>query len=335
MSFELSQVQKSEGDLLISVAKGISKGLKLFGAKSESAIVGDNAAFQVTEPANAQQQKNARIFQSCYQIFAGVKSLWAPFTAASGSGIPEALEGLEAVGGSIVGPLFQKMTKVAEGTIAGMHREDFGSDGGFGGGMECSGYMRNLQGQLQMFHGGILAKFQAGSPWLSPHLSRLVSRLVVSFVRHVSLVRPLSESGKMKLTADMAQLEFALGPLRPLRDLPEAYRILRAIRPFLFRETAAIPDCAEIEVLQPSVVLHHLFSRALQLPSPLMGMTIPQYYDWLDSHSEEEIWKRLTRCLEIYAQQVNARGEKEFHPIYPVILSLGPALINKWKSKRT
>ena len=51
------------------------------------------------------------------------------------------------------------------------------------------------------------------------------------FVRHVCLVRPLEEAGKMKVTTDMAQIELALTPFcSKLVDLGRPYKMLRALR---------------------------------------------------------------------------------------------------------
>ena len=52
----------------------------------------------------------------------------------------------------------------------------------------------------------------------------------------------------------------------------------------------------------------------------------------MDKHTEEEIWHLIKSTLESYASQVNARGEKEFTPVYPVMMALGPELIRYAKS---
>ena len=66
-------------------------------------------------------------------------------------------------------------------------------------------------------------------------------------MRHASLLRPLGEGGKLKLARDMAELELAASQsLLPLASdttgpaLAASYRSLRALRPLLFLETAAL-----------------------------------------------------------------------------------------------
>jgi hypothetical protein len=192
-----------------------------------------------------------------------------------------------------------------------------------------SSYVRSLHQQIQFLQTNFLSKFPLCNS-LTQQLREMASRLVLYFVRHASLVRPLEEPGKLKLAGDMAQLEFAVSLLYPVKDLGMPYRILRALRPFLFRETSTIQECPELQILPPSVILHHLFSRgtpSLQLPHAVRGWTVTKYSEWLDSHSEEEIWQLIKNSLDLYANQVNQRGEKEFTPIYPVLLQLGPSLL--------
>jgi hypothetical protein len=139
----------------------------------------------------------------------------------------------------------------------------------------------------------------------------LASRLLQFFVRHAALIRPLREAGKLKLAADMAQLELAIANLQPLNQIGQPYRALRAMRPLLFKEVSQIGEANERDVLLPSTILHHLFSRApstLQYPYVLHRWTISQYSDWLDQHSEEETWELIKESLDAYAAQVNAKG---------------------------
>jgi hypothetical protein len=54
----------------------------------------------------------------------------------------------------------------------------------------------------------------------------------------------------------------------------------------------------------------------------------PQQYSlWLDSQGEEQAWKGIKATLDEYAAKVKARGDKEFSPIYLLMLQLGTLLI--------
>ena len=50
----------------------------------------------------------------------------------------------------------------------------------------------------------------------------LVKHVVRSFVVHASITRPLGENGKLQLTSDMTELEFALSAFMVLDDGPSS-----------------------------------------------------------------------------------------------------------------
>jgi hypothetical protein len=68
----------------------------------------------------------------------------------------------------------------------------------------------------------------------------MVKFVIRTFVLHVSIAKPLGESGKLQLTSDMTELEFALGAFMGenaqskssgnLESVGEDYRALRAMR---------------------------------------------------------------------------------------------------------
>jgi hypothetical protein len=62
-----------------------------------------------------------------------------------------------------------------------------------------------------------------------------LSKTILTFLRHASLVKPLGEPAKLKMANDMAQIEFLLGPLfqstgLTAADLGESFQSLRAYR---------------------------------------------------------------------------------------------------------
>ncbi|KAF5947269.1 hypothetical protein HYC85_013226 [Camellia sinensis] len=100
----------------------------------------------------------------------------------------------------------------------------------------------------------------------------MASRVLIFFIRHASLVRPLSESGKLRMATDMADFELAVGQnLLPVEQLRAPYRALR-------------------------------------------------YSLWLDSQGEDQIWKGIKATLDDYAAKVRVRGDKEFSPVYPLMV---------------
>ncbi len=287
--------------------------------------------------------RNAKLYSAIYQLQTSVQALLNSVPSNIRTIIGEPLIDLDRQGEQIIGPLFAKITKHLEQILLGIHKEDFGRyaywlSNHFSNDLTsssqaqpCSQYVKSLQHGIAHFQSTFLSKFPVG-PSLTAHIRNLATRLLVFFVRHAALVRPLKEPGKLKLAADMAQLEFAVGTLIPVKELGQPYKALRALRPFIFRETTQLSEAPELDVLTPTTVLHHLFSRAdpsLQSPHITKGWTLSKYSEWLDQHTEEEAWALIKSTLEIYTAQVNARGEKEFTPIYPVILFMGTHLLQK------
>ncbi|CAI5522758.1 unnamed protein product, partial [Closterium sp. Naga37s-1] len=175
----------------------------------------------------------------------------------------------------------------------------------------------------------------------------------------------------------MGELEFAAGQhLFPTHALGASYRALRAFRPLLFVDLDKIPASSLLQDLPPSVVLHHLFSRAPpellspftcslphynfppsppgppysppqdlppsvvlhhlfsrappELLSPFTRIQQPpaRYSLWLDQHSQQQAWQGIKASLDDYVGSVKARGGKEFHPVYAVMLQLGQTLLH-------
>jgi hypothetical protein len=63
----------------------------------------------------------------------------------------------------------------------------------------------------------------------------LGKRILSFWLLHASLVRPLSETGKLKLISDMSQLEYSLNQLLidnglTLADLDDEYKALKSFR---------------------------------------------------------------------------------------------------------
>ena len=59
----------------------------------------------------------------------------------------------------------------------------------------------------------------------------MTTHILELYVRHVTLIRPLGEGGKMKVTTDLAQIELTLAPFhQKLASLGAPYQKLRALR---------------------------------------------------------------------------------------------------------
>jgi conserved oligomeric Golgi complex subunit 5 len=148
-----------------------------------------------------------------------------------------------------------------------------------------------------------------------------------TFLLHISIVKPLGESGKLQLTTDMTELEFALSTLLAegvaqgntkqrwkLDVLGVDYRAMRAMRSanflskhiitnkrcrhllFLSDESLANPE--QTAGLPPLIILHHILVRSpLPLPHKLHGWQESQYVRFVEEHTDEEVWSVLEQGL--------------------------------------
>ena len=114
----------------------------------------------------------------------------------------------------IVDPLLAAIRRELAAITAKLHRMDFGAAfdpaAAMGGGP--SPYMKDLVAKLTFVKTEVLAQYNV------PEVSRqwvlaIVRFTIKTFVLHASIAKPLGESGKLQLTTDMTELEFALSAL--------------------------------------------------------------------------------------------------------------------------
>jgi hypothetical protein len=207
-------------------------------------------------------------------------------------------------------PLFRAAGERAEACLAAMHAEAWGAQAAAGGSDACA----QLQALLSAFCADFLARLPRAQGAPSRALAQqLAQRCLLLFVRHACLLRPLSEAGRLRLAQDCAEVELAVAGLCPLEQLGAPYKGLRALRPLLFAETAALGDVrsALLAELPRSCVLHHLLGRAPQAvlsPHARAGLTPAKYAAWLDRATEEDVWRGVRASLEAAAEA--ERGEE-------------------------
>lgn len=111
-------------------------------------------------------------------------------------------------------------------------------------------------------------------------------------VRHVSLLRPLSQGGRVRLQVDFNHLEKALKVLCPyLADLGRPYRLLRSVATLVTQSPAEMVAGQTVgSSVPPSTVLLLMFSHAgqeLASPHQNTGWSLPKLSSWLDEHTLE------------------------------------------------
>ncbi|KAL7143584.1 hypothetical protein ABFS83_08G201700 [Erythranthe nasuta] len=330
---EVEAVQQ-DARLTLLLLREINKVLMLLSERVEYQISTGPEARQITGPATQAQMKNFTLCTHLQEIHARLTSMLSGMPPVAADLLSPALGTIYGVAVDSVTSLFQSMLDRLESSILQIHQQNFVTDSSTT--TNGSPYMEDLQKNITHFRTEFLSRLlgQAGPARSETICTRLVksmaARVLTFFIRHASLVRPLSESGKLRMARDMAELELVVAQnLFPVEQLGPPYRALRAFRPVLFLETSQLAASPLLHDLPASVVLHHLYSRGpddLRSPMQRNGLTPLQYSLWMDSQGEDQIWRGVKATLDDYAAKVRARGDKEFSPVYPLMMKIGSGL---------
>ena len=343
----VQQLQKvaNDSDLLQQLLdKGFVSAIGLVAAKCEALLKTGEDVDQLIHQPTAAQHHNAALFNSL-MYFSSLPSRFASAFPPSSPAylllsehpsLQTACSRLPAVAAGIIRPLFSHMKNLLSRILLQLHQEDFSSDAPFMPDHGGSKYLSRFQNAVQHFLQSHLALYTlrpARPVFVKQYLEKLVRDTVQAFLLHASMLRPLSDSGKLHLAGDIPQLELALQALCESPVLKPVYSQLHAFRRLIFLETSELTsqDIKPLLLsLPPQAVMSHLFSRApaeIESPNTRAKWDIPHYYRWIQTHSFQQLYDLMQDSLSAYAKRVNARGEQSFHTIYPIILLIGKQLI--------
>ncbi|CAN6934084.1 unnamed protein product [Brassica oleracea] len=327
-----------DGRLTLLVLREIGKALSNLAQRAECQISTGPETRQITGPATSTQIRNFTLCQHLQGIHTHISSMVADLPSIAADVLSPHLGAIYAAACEPVTPLFKAMRDQLESCILQIHDQNFGVDDAALDN-NTSPYMEELQRSIIHFRREFLSRLlpsaaSANTPGTESICTRLArqmaSRVLIFYIRHASLVRPLSEWGKLRMARDMAELELAVGQnLFPVEQLGAPYRALRAFRPFIFLETSEMGSSPLIQDLPPSIVLHHLYTRGpdeLESPMQKNRLSAKQYSLWLDNQKEDQIWKGIKATLDDYAVKIRSRGDKEFSPVYPLMRQIGSSL---------
>ncbi|KAJ1910247.1 hypothetical protein IWQ60_010753 [Tieghemiomyces parasiticus] len=247
----------------------------------------------------------------------------------------------------ILSPLVEHILFSIQGTVGKMHAEgayatppSSSADGPnatpnhqSAGQARYSVYMIELAHRIRYIRRLIEKLDLPADPCRADLVRTLGARALLLFVRHISLVPNLRDTGKMQVTEDATQLEFSLTQLLArakleVKDLGDPYQALREFRTVLFMEIRQIPGCCgshsvaigdgkqsqglsgqqqqpRFTSLPTSTVVQYLIGQCHPkdiptTPAAHLGLSLPDYSDWLDTHSEAEALAMLRELVGRY-----------------------------------
>eukprot|EP01147_Barroeca_monosierra_P002930 gene2930-5735_t len=333
----------SEQQLLISVSRNVLKTAEWFCIKSEHLQATDVTAIDVTMKASVSMKRNIALINQAWQLHLELQQSIRDIETTQRSALPPKISStlLQAstvscrLSQSIADPLLASIKRYIFETVASLEDDeleaveniDQESDEMH---MPCSQYMHKLKIAVEHIYSQVLRRFSHKSfivPWTQGFLQDVVNLYVIT----VCTLDNMPHNLKLKLTADVAQFEIALDPLlsladKSIKELGDAYRALRAIRPLLFLDTEQISTTSIIDHHIPrSLVVHYLFSQTDQeIPSPRIcdGSEHVEYALWLLNAKESERLNACDLALARYRHKNKNREQSECHHLYPIMLAM-------------
>ncbi|KAJ4450139.1 hypothetical protein ANN_01546 [Periplaneta americana] len=339
-----SELSVSLVDVSLSrtVARNISKTVRLFCLKCEQMIVTDGEATQVIDSSTPGQMLNVSIANLLHylngQVGRVMSNMKTSLSSDAANIVQESLSYTDRLIENILTPLLASISDAIEAIILTMHNEDYSmgpaagdSDAHMGmrksDAAQCSLYMKELQGFIARAASNYLVPFQNQDIVMKCSVP-VASRCIELFLNHSCLVRPLGEGGRARLAADFSQMEVAVAPLcRQTSELSRQFRMLRSLRPLLFLSSEEVAESPALgDVIPYSLVLLSMFSRGpneLLSPHQSANWSVSRFSQWLDSHpSERERLELMGGALQRYQQVVRQRGGTSFHAVYPIMITL-------------
>ncbi|KIY65678.1 hypothetical protein CYLTODRAFT_492125 [Cylindrobasidium torrendii FP15055 ss-10] len=310
--------------LVKSVARNVLSTLDMVLTRVDNLVTKDRSAVTLVGPtATPQQATNGSLATFLYHLRLRLNALKAEHTDGTFGVIRPGVDRLQDAFENIVNPLVSSVRRELGSIIAKIHRFDFGRSSdpmaGMGG---ASLYMKDLVERLSFIKMEILSKFSVGDEQKT-WIVALIKFVLTTFVLHVSIVKPLGETGKLQLTSDMTELEFGLSAFLVertqdkrggnLEALGADYKTLRAMRPLLFLENSQLVLPQYTMGLPPLIVLHHILVRSpIPLPHSLHGWQESEYVRWVEEHTEEEAWTLVDGVLSHWEKLPSGEDGQEY-----------------------
>jgi len=307
--------------LVRSVAKYAVTSLDLFLSRVDSMVMKDRTAVTLVGPsATPQQVLNGQLGSCLYHCRSRLERLDEEYSEGVVVIVRPSVEKIKRAFDQIIDPLLSAVRRELGAIIAKLHRIDLSDsadpNAAMGGG--ASSYMKDLSEKLGYIKSEVFVLFSIPELVQEWTIS-IVKYVLKTFVLHASIAKPLGESGKLQLTSDMTELEFALSAFMSDKTqgkrganwdaVGEEYRALRAMRPLLFLENALLASRKHTSGLPPLIVLHHILVRSpISLPHSLHGWAEAEYVRWVNEHTEQEAWSLVEGGLSRWGKINEAEG---------------------------
>lgn len=155
----------------------------------------------------------------------------------------------------------------------------------------------------------------------------VAKRCIAFFIHNLSILRPISQAGRLRLKNDCAHMENTLKPLcNDLSELGNSARMLRAMSFLIVQHPSElILQTIGTDSLVPSyIVLLLLFGYAgpdLQSPHATVNWSNERLIEWLEGHTNErEKLELISGALQRYRDNVRRKKSEQYDEVYPLMV---------------
>ncbi|KAI8097718.1 Golgi transport complex subunit 5-domain-containing protein [Halteromyces radiatus] len=293
-----------EHHLLQAVAKNVVKSLNMFCVKSEGLVIPSiQSIYSVTPNNNITNYLNMNIELAnvLYYMDQSVWKILEEYSEKTVDIIKHGVEDCRRLMLSIGQKLVQEIEADITNVLLQIHQEDFSGQLRRPHDQDdesSSQYTKELAKHVRYYHTFILSRLSCGTEPKS--WARQIGKHILKvFIFQASLVRPLNETGKLKLAGDMAEIEFTVSQIMSeygarIEDVGDEYKALRAFRPLLFLDSAQLTATHHTAGIPPIALIHHLVVRSqttahpLSLPHTVYDLSRPEYMKWMDAQTPKE-----------------------------------------------
>ncbi|GAN05361.1 conserved oligomeric Golgi complex subunit 5-like [Mucor ambiguus] len=295
-----------EPHLAQAVAKNAIKALSNFCVKCEHLLPTNEQAIYTTNTSNSNVvnylNMNIEIANILYYMHQSIWKILEEYPEKIVDIVKKGADDCQVLMMKIGNKLVDAIKKDAEAVLLKIHSEDFSGKirRNFDPEGDKSSYMKELQRHVRYYHTTILQNFSCGAEpktWVR----QISKHILYVFIFQASIVRPLSEAGKLKLAGDMAELEFTISQFMSeygarTEEVGDEYKALRAFRPLLFLDSAQLTAAHHTSGLSKLVLIHHLIVRSQQqqqakplpLPYTVYDLSRQEYMTWMETQNSEK-----------------------------------------------